>query len=195
MRAILVCVAEEKPRIFQDGKDIFYSLGAIVVVMILAVAFTGMCSFGRDTAENVPVNEVDAQTFLSLETGAMDFPVRYPTAMEEQGWVPNSARRMAVAGESAVSVGWVKGVDGYLQMVQTGVPAQDAVKGFDQNPRELEHSYEVDGATVEVYGSQERDVRDIRVVDLSDVRMIFTGAAQDEEFNALISAALSTPPL
>lgn len=188
-------MAEEKPRIFQNGKDIFYSLGAIVIVMIAAVAFTGMCSFGRDTAENVPVNRVDAATFLNLESRAMAFPVRYPSAIEDQGWVPNSARRMAVGTEPAVAVGWVKGKDGYMQLVQTDLMPDDAAKGFDSSPRTQADTFQVDEVPVTLYTSEENDARDLRVADLGDVRLIVSGAAQPSDFEELIRLTTQAQPI
>lgn len=193
--AILRHVAEEKPRIFQNGKDIFYSLGAIVIVMIVAVAFTGMCSFGRDTAENVPVNRVDAATFLNLESRAMNFPVRYPAEIEEQGWVPNSARRMALGTESAVAVGWVKGKDGYMQLVQTDLSPADAAQGFDTSPREEAETFDVDGVPVTLYTSDDNDVRDLRIADLGDVRLVVSGAAESSDFAELIRVTSQTEPI
>jgi len=62
IHAILNAVTDEKPKIFQSGRDITYSLAAILAVMIASVAFTGMCSYGRNTPQNMPVAQVDAAT-------------------------------------------------------------------------------------------------------------------------------------
>ncbi|AKK05462.1 putative DUF4245 family protein [Corynebacterium mustelae] len=193
IRAILVAVAEEKPRIFQSGRDIALSLAAVLAVMIVSVAFTGMCSYGRDTAENVQINKVDAAAFFDLEARAMNFPLRLPEV--PAGWVANSARRGAVDGQPAPIVGWVIGKDGYVQLTQTDVPADKAVTGADNNFRELVETYDVDGVAVSRYASEDADVRDIRVADLGDVRLLVTGAATKEQFDDLISRTIASEPI
>jgi len=99
IHAILNAVTDEKPKIFQSGRDIIYSLAAILAVMIASVAFTGMCSYGRNTPQNTPVVKVDAATFFNLEARASNFPIRLPQVPDD--WTPNSARRGAVAGQPA----------------------------------------------------------------------------------------------
>lgn len=169
------------------------SLGAIIVVMVLAVGFTGMCSFNKGTPEHSPVREVDADTFVQIEAGAMNFALRIPPHME--GWVPNSARRMAVGGEPAPSIGWVVNDDSYVQMVQTGLAEQDAVRGFDTSPRELSDTRSVDGVEIRTYTSQERDVRPLYVADLGDERLVVTGAAPQEDFEKIIVETAKQAPV
>lgn len=186
-------MAEEKPRIFQGGRDIALSLLTIIVVMVAAVAFTGMCTFNQGAPENGPVQEVDAQQFLSLEARAMPYPVRAP-AMPE-GWVPNSARRQALAGEPASVVGWVIGTDGYIQLTQTGAAYDTAVAEYDADPRELARTLSVAGHEVAVWTSPESDVRDLWTVDLGDVRLLLSGAATEELFIEAIDTTIATTPL
>ncbi|GAA1472854.1 DUF4245 domain-containing protein [Corynebacterium felinum] len=186
-------MAEEKPRIFQSGRDIVLSLSAIIVVMAVTVGFTGMCSYGRGNPEFGPVQEVDASVFFGLEARAMSFPVRLPEAPE--GWIANSARRTAVKGEPAPVVGWVVGKTGYVQMTQTSVSVKDVVENFDEHPRQLTDSYDVEGIKVELFHSDERDVRDLRIIDLGDVRVVYTGAATQAEFNDIIARTIKAQPL
>ena len=64
VRDILKRVAKEKPRIFQDSRDISINVVVIVVLMLLAVGFTGMCSFNPGRPENGPVQEAVSYTHL-----------------------------------------------------------------------------------------------------------------------------------
>ncbi len=96
---------EQKPRIFQGGRDILISMGVLLLLMFVAVGFTGMCTFNPGAPESGPVKEVDAKTFTEMEARGMNFPVRYPEMGE--GWMTNSARRAMVSGEPAPVVGWV----------------------------------------------------------------------------------------
>lgn len=193
-RDILMPVAEEqKPRIFQGGRDILISMGVLLLLMFVAVGFTGMCTFNPGAPESGPVKEVDAKTFTEMEARGMDFPVRYPEMGE--GWMTNSARRAMVSGQPAPVVGWVTPNEGYVAMTQTGVDLDSAVRSIDDDPREYESSTTIAGHEVELYTSEHDDVRDLRVVDMGDSVLLFTGAGSDEEFHELIETAINTEPI
>ncbi|QPK83912.1 DUF4245 domain-containing protein [Corynebacterium qintianiae] len=184
---------DDKPRIFQDGRDMMINVAVIIVAMLVVVGFTGLCTFNPGAPEQGPVQEVDARSFVELESRAVDFPVRYPEMANE--WTTNSARRAMLGGEPAPVIGWVTPGGGFVQMTQTGAPLDDAVRGIDANPRQLSNTEEVGGTEVQVYSSKESDVRDVWAVDTGDARLLFTGAATPEEFKQLIGVAVSTPPL
>lgn len=185
--------SDKKPRIFQDGRDIAINAVLIVVLMLVAVGATGLCSFNPGAPEQGPVQEVDAETFLDLESRAVDFPVRYPDMPE--GWITNSARRSMLAGQPAPVVGWVTPDRGFIQLTQTGLDAEAAVENADSKPRTLDRTVDVDGHVVEVFASEEQDVRDLWVVDAGDARFVLTGAGEDREFEELIATALATAPI
>ena len=58
---------------------------------------------------------------------------------------------------------------------------------------------EGDGAAVnamrKMINSEEKDVRDLWVVDAGDARLVLTGAGEASEFEELISTALATAPI
>lgn len=193
VRDILKRVAKEKPRIFQDSRDISINVVVIVVLMLLAVGFTGMCSFNPGRPENGPVQEVDGQTFLGMEARAVDFAVRYPELPE--GWVNNSARRTTLSGTPAPVMGWVTPGEGFLQATQTGVDEDTALKEIDASPRTLTRTEDVAGHEAKIYSSDYSDVRDVWFVDLGDERLLITGAAEDGEFRELIEKFAATQPL
>lgn len=180
-------------KIFEDGRNIALNMVLIVVIMLVAVGATGLCTFNPGKPEQGPVQEVDAATFLDLEARAVDFPVVYPQAPE--GWVTNSARRSMIAQAPAPVVGWVTADGGFLQLTQTGAPLDDAVRQADSHPRELERTETVDGTEVQIYTSDAADVRDLWATDAGEARLLVTGAGTDEEFHTLISAALKATPI
>ncbi|WP_092147603.1 DUF4245 domain-containing protein [Corynebacterium mycetoides] len=184
---------ENKPRIFQDGRDMLINVVIIVAAMLVVVGFTGLCTFDPGAPEQGPVQEVDARSFLDLESRAVDFPVRYPEMPE--GWTTNSARRGMIAGAPAPVIGWVTPGGGYLQLTQTGAPLDDAVRSLDPDPRQLSGTQEVGGAVASIYTSDSADVRDVWAVDTGDARLLVTGAATPEEFRELVGAAVRTAPL
>ena len=165
----------------------------IVVIMLVAVGATGLCTFNPGKPEQGPVQEVDARTFLDMEARSVNFPVVYPEA--PAGWVTNSARRAMIEQAPAPTVGWVTADGGYLQLTQTGAPLDKAVRGADQKPRELQRSVYVGGTEAQVYTSSSDDVRDLWAVDAGQSRFLVTGAGTEEEFRALIEAALTAAPL
>ncbi|ALP51547.1 hypothetical protein C627_05530 [Corynebacterium glutamicum ZL-6] len=170
------------------------SLVVSAIIMLLAVGFTGMCSFNTGSPENGQVPEVDASTFMSMEARAMtDHATRLPETPE--GWTTNSARRTMVDDTPASVVGYVTADEGYIQLTQTGETVEDAVAGYDTRWRDLSESYDLDGHDVGIYTSQESDVRDLRVMDLGDARVMVSGAATDEEFNDLLRAVANSEPL
>lgn len=168
----------------------------IVLLMIGAVGFTGMCSFNPGRPENGPVQEVDGATFMGMEARAVDFPVRFPQMPE--GWVNNSARRSTIGEMPAPVVGWVTPQEGYLQLTQTDADIDFAVERVDSSPREKTGVQLVDAARnidAAVYSSKEADVRDVWVVDLGDVRLLVKGEAGEDEFRELLATVLNTEPL
>lgn len=171
----------------------FYSVAVIVFVMVIAVAFTGMCTFERDTADNSHLQKVDADSFLNLEARSSQFPIRLPNTPEE--WTINSARRSAVAGKQAAVVGWVLHKDGYISLTQTDATAEEAVDDYSEHPVAEDSTYQIDNQDVTKYRWDERDVRDLRVVDLGNVRLLVSGAATDDEFDDFISKVINTDPI
>lgn len=171
----------------------FLSLALIVVLMVVSVGATGLCSYNPGAPEGGPVREVDAHTFMDMEARSATFPVRMPD--NPDGWVTNSARRGQVNQTPAPIVGWVTAERGFIQLTQTDQPLDDAVRGIDPHPRELDRTFTVAGEEVQVYHSDESDVRDLWVVDMGDARLLFSGAGQPEEFETLIEAVVTSEPL
>lgn len=186
-------VADNRPRIFHGSRDIILSLIVTGVVMVGAVGFTGMCTWNPGAPEQGQIPEVDASTFISMEARGMEFAVREPAIPE--GWVTNSVRRAMVDDTPAPVIGYITKDTGYIQLTQSGETVQEAVEGYDGRWRDFSESYDLNGHTVEIFVSEASDVRDLRVVDLEDARILLSGAATDEEFNELISSAIAAQPL
>ncbi len=166
----------------------------IVLLMVGAVGFTGMCSFSPGRPENGPVQEVDGATFMGMEARAVNFPVRFPQMPE--GWVNNSARRSTIGESPAPVVGWVTPQEGYVQLTQTDADVDTAVERVDSAPREKTGTQLIDDShEATVYSSPEADIRDLWVVDLGDVRLLVKGEAGEDEFRELLAAAIETEPL
>lgn len=170
-----------------------YSIGVVALVMVLFVAPTGLCTWNPGAPEQGPVQEVDAETFTSMEARSMDFPVVLPESPE--GWITNSARRGVVDDTQSVIVGWVTTDGGFLQLTQTEESVDDAVRAIDSDPRQLDRTIELAGEEIQIYTSDENDVRDLWVVDLGDSRALLSGAGTDEEFTTLLETTIEAEPL
>ena len=169
------------------------SLGVTVIAMLAVVGATGLCTVNPEDSPHAEVTEVDAENFLRMETQATGVPARLPQPPD--GWYANSARRGQVAGEPAPIVGLVTAEKGYLQATQTTVGYDEARRGYDGNYRELTDTREIDGQTVEIYTSDDNDVRDLWAADLGDVRLLVSGSANDADYRTLISAIVAAEPV
>ncbi len=169
------------------------SLGVVVVMMLVVVGATGLCTINPEESEYARTNPVDASTFLDLESRSTETSLRNPQLPE--GWVPNSARRSAVAGEQAAVVGWVTADDGFVSSTQTGVELDDALSNFDGQYRPEVRELDVDGTPVRVLSADEHGVRELWGFDLGDARVILTGSASDEDFATVVRAFAAVEPL
>ncbi|MDO5076424.1 DUF4245 domain-containing protein [Corynebacterium sp.] len=185
-------MAENKPRIFQDGKDISMTLLVLLLIMLLSVGFTGLCSFNPGAPENGPVRAVDARQFLELEARAVKFPVRMPEVPE--GWTANSARRTSVQQEPAPVIGWVTAEGAYLQLTQTGAPVDKAMKTMKEASDEAD-PVSVAGQSFRHFTPADGSGDDTWVADLGDVRFVIVGTAGSQEFEELATAAIRAEPI
>ncbi|MBN9644804.1 DUF4245 domain-containing protein [Corynebacterium mendelii] len=188
-------MAEKKPRIFQDSRDMIISLVVCFAVILLAVSFTGLCSFNpRQTIESGPVRPVDAETILGMEAKAMPFPVRLPDTPD--GWVANAARRTNVDGDSAPIVGWVTANKAYLQFLQTRATVDAVVDDFDDVLREEVDPVVVGEVTWRRFVPVDQPVKDtIYGYSSDEVTWIVTGTAGREEFSLLAQNIAAATPI
>lgn len=185
---------EDKPKIFENGKDMMLSLGVIVVGMLAVVGGTGLCTINPETSDLSAVREVDGEAFLDLEArAAQGAAIRIPDVPED--WVANSARRASVAQSPSSVVGWITPQEGYLSSWQTQVSLDDALAGFDEHFREETETINIDGQDVIVASTEERNVRDAWAFDMEDERVLLSGTASEEEFTELVRAFLAVDPV
>lgn len=184
----------DKPKIFENGRDMMLSLGVIVVGMLAVVGGTGLCTINPETSDLSAVREVDGEAFLDLEArAAQGAAIRIPDVPED--WVANSARRASVAQSPSSVVGWITPQEGYLSSWQTQVSLDDALAGFDEHFREEIETINIDGQDVIVASTEERNVRDVWAFDMEDERVLLSGTASEEEFTELVRAFLAVDPV
>src|ERR1700761_2232609 len=80
-----------KPRLLQDGRDMFWSIAPLVVACIVLAGLVGMCSFSPGGINRGPVPSYDASSALRADALTLGLPVRLPRL--PQGWQANSGGR------------------------------------------------------------------------------------------------------
>ena len=183
--------SEDKPKIFEDARDITLTVGIILIMMFLAVGATGLCSINPE--KSGPVQNVDAATFLEMEARGSGAVIREPVMPE--GWQPTAARRKQVGGESGAVVSWLTANEGYVESAQTQLAREDVPTAYDSNYRANSERREVAGQDVEILSSDDKDVRPLWITDLGDARLILTGSASDADYEAAPTALVEAKPL
>lgn len=167
------------------------TLAVLFIAIAVTVGFTGLCSFNPGKPENGPVQEVDAATFLTMESRRVDYPVRNPQVPQE--WVANSARAGNAAGNLSTIVGYVTASGAYLQLLQTDAPVDKLPA--DSRPRREDGELEVSGVRFQRWVPEGDNRRSAWVGDYSEVRFVLEGTATEEEFKQLAEAAIAAEPV
>ncbi|PRC46717.1 DUF4245 domain-containing protein, partial [Mycobacterium sp. ITM-2017-0098] len=85
-----------KPRLLQDGRDMFWSMAPLVVVCVVLAGVLGMCSFAPTGPGPGPAPDYDAPAALQADADALKIPIRVPQLPD--GWRSNSGSRKGVEG-------------------------------------------------------------------------------------------------
>ena len=184
-------VANEKPRILQDSRDMIMTLFVIGVAMILTIGFTGLCSFNPGTPENGPVREVDSKTFLQMEANRVSYPVLPPAVPDT--WTANSNRAGSINGEQSTVLGFVTEVGAFLQITQTAVPADKLPA--DGKARTENGVANVDGNEWKKYEPVDQNNRTVWVGTVGHTSVMLEGTAPESEFEILARAAQKATPI
>src|ERR1700736_2917515 len=80
-----------KPRLLQDGRDMFWSLIPLVIGCIVLAGLVGMCSFQPVGTNKGVIPAYDAAAALRADAQTLGFPIRLPRL--PAGWHPNSGDR------------------------------------------------------------------------------------------------------
>ena len=85
-----------KPRLLQDGRDMFWSIAPLVVACIVLAGMLGMCSFAPGGPGAGPAPDYDAPAALQADADALRIPIRLPVLPD--GWQSNSGSRAGIEG-------------------------------------------------------------------------------------------------
>jgi hypothetical protein len=185
----------QKPRLLQDGRDMFWSLAPLVVACIVLAGLVGMCSFQATGPKTGPPPSYDAVAALHADAAQLGFPVRLPQLPD--GWHANSGRRGTIEADRTSTVGYLAPSGMYLSLTQSSADEQRLVASIDSDlvPTGAQN---VDGVSWVVYqgGEKTQPVWTTRLNGpTSPAQIAITGAASHDEFRTLAAATQSQPPL
>jgi len=196
-----------KPRILQDGRDMFWSMAPLVLACIVLAGLVGMCSFQPTGPAKGPAPSFDAADALRADAAQLGFPVRLPALPE--GWQANSGRRGSVEGgrtdpatglqvrATTSTVGYLSPRGKYVSLTQSNADEQNLIPTFSSDlvPKGVQ---DVDGVTWVVYegNSGTRPVWTTRLTGPGgQTQVAISGAGSPEEFRTMAAATQSQPPL
>jgi hypothetical protein len=200
-----------KPRLLQDGRDMFWSIAPLVVACVVLAGVLGMCSFAPSGPGKGPTPTYDAPAALQADADALKIPVRVPRLPE--GWQSNSGSRKGIDGgrtdpssgqqARAVSstVGYLTPSGMYLSLTQSNADEDKLVASIDADLYPT-GAQDVDGVKWVVYEGGERDGRPAEPVwttrltgPTGPAQIALTGAAGTDEYRMLAEATQTQSPL
>jgi len=200
-----------KPRLLQDGRDMFWSIAPLVVACIVFAGMVGMCTFAPGGTNRGQVPSYDAASALRADAQTLGFPVRLPRLPE--GWQPNSGSRGSVQdGRTDAStgqrlravistVGYISPTGMYLSLTQSNAD-EDKLVGLIHPSMYPTGTDDVDGTRWIVYrgagsaGDASEPVWTTRLNSpAGPAQVAITGAGGVDQFRTLAAATQSQPPL
>ncbi|OBK20307.1 hypothetical protein A5634_13030 [Mycobacterium asiaticum] len=199
-----------KPRLLQDGRDMFWSLAPLVIGCILLAGMVGMCSIQPGGTNRGTVPSYDAATALHADAGALGFPIRLPQL--PAGWKPNSGSRGGIEGgrtdasagqrlhAATSTVGYISPTGMYLSVTQSNAD-EDKLVGSIHSGMYPTGAVDVAGTNWVVYQGAGKDgpVEPVWTTRLASpagpTQIAITGAGTPEQFRTLAAATQSQPPL
>ncbi|WP_370462769.1 DUF4245 domain-containing protein [Mycobacterium sp. Marseille-P9652] len=200
-----------KPRLLQDGRDMFWSLIPLVIACIVLAGLVGMCSFSPGGANKGTVPSYDAAAALRADAQTLGFPIRLPVL--PAGWRPNSGSRGGIAdgrtdpptgqrlNAATSTVGYISPTGMYVGLTQSNAD-EDKLVGSIHHSAYPTGAVAVDGVNWVVYhgtGQSGADAEPVWTTRLAGpggaTQLAITGAGGDDQFRTLAAATQSQPPL
>jgi hypothetical protein len=201
----------QKPRILQDGRDMFWSLAPLVIACVVLAGVLGMCSFAPNGPGKGPTPNYDAPAALQADADALKIPIRLPKLPE--GWQANSGSRKGIDGGRtdpvshqqirAVSstVGYLAPSGMYVSLTQSNADEDKLVASIDTDLYPT-GTQDVDGVKWVVYEGADQDGKRAEPVWTTRLdgpggpaQLAVTGAAGTDEYRMLAAATQTQSPL
>jgi Protein of unknown function (DUF4245) len=200
-----------KPRLLQDGRDMFWSIAPLVIACIVLAGVLGMCSFQPNGPGKGPAPSYDAPAALQADADALKIPIRLPRLPD--GWQSNSGSRKGIDGGRtdpatgqqvrAVSstVGYLTPSGMYLSLTQSNADEDKLVASINADLYPT-GAKDVNGVKWVVYEGGGRDGKPAEPVwttrlagPTGPAQLALTGAAGTDEYRMLAEATQTQSPL
>lgn len=196
-----------KPRLLQDGRDMFWSIAPLVVACIVLAGLVGMCSFSPGGVNRGPVPAYDAVSALKADASTLGFPVRLPQL--PKGWQANSGGRGEITdgrtdpanGQKlravTSNVGFISPGGEYLSLTQSNADEAKLIGSIHASMFPT-GAVDVNGVRWVIYQG-DGGVEPVWTTRLDSpagsAQIAITGAGSVEEFRTLAAATQTQPPL
>jgi hypothetical protein len=205
-----------KPRLLQDGRDMFWSLVPLALGCIVLAGMVGMCSFQPSGTNKGTIPSYDAAAALRADAQTLGFPIRLPQL--PAGWQPNSGGRGGIENGRTIQstgqrlkaatsiVGYISPTGMYLSLTQSNAD-EDKLVGSIHPAAHPTGTVDVAGTNWVVYqgagqsadqngGADAEPVWTTRLASPAGASQIaITGAGGTDQFRTLATATQSQPPL
>ncbi|MBY6411727.1 DUF4245 domain-containing protein [Rhodococcus sp. BP-252] len=187
-------MANSKPRILNNNRDMVWSLIPLVIACLLIAGIASQCTLSPGGPKQGPIPNFDVDAALQYDASELSFPIRNPKVPED--WTPNSGSRQSISGDQGgdvSNVGFISGAGRYIRLTQSNATEDVLVPFAVGEPRYASGTQSIDGKEWIVY--EQSDKEPVWVTDLGDVRLLVTGSGSNEEFTELATATTSATPL
>jgi len=200
-----------KARLLQDGRDMFWSMGPLVLACIVLAGLVGTCSIQGTGPSSGPVPSYDAALALRSDAETLGFPIRLPQLPD--GWQSNSGSRSGLeAGRTdpatgqltrakVSTVGYLSPDRMYVSLTQSNADEDKLVRSIhpDMYPTGTQ---DIDGVKWVVYDSADDSDGHSEPVWTTHLagadggtQLAITGAGSAADFRTLATATQTQPPL
>jgi hypothetical protein len=198
-----------KPRLLQDGRDMFWSLAPLLIGCLVLAGLVGMCSFQPGGTNKGTIPSYDAAAALRADAQTLGFPIRMPAL--PGGWQPNSGNRGFIENGRTVNgqrvnaptstVGYITPTGMFLSLTQSNAD-EDKLVGSIRSSAYPTGTVDVAGTNWVIYrgsGQSGADAEPVWTTRLGGppgaTQIAITGAGSTEQFRTLAEATQSQPPL
>jgi hypothetical protein len=198
-----------KPRLLQDGRDMFWSLVPLLIGCVVLAGLVGMCSFAPGGTNNGTIPSYDAARALRADAQTLGFPIRLPAL--PGGWQANSGGRGNIDNGRTVNgqrlnaptstVGYISPTGMYLSLTQSNADEDKLVASIHPSayPTGTVDVAGINWITYRGAGQSGADTEPVWTTRLTgpagSTQVAITGAGSAEQFRTLATATESQPPL
>lgn len=186
-------MSQQKHRIFNDYRDLFWSLIPLVLAAIVLAGVASQCTVATNGPTQGQVPFFDADAALKSDAKSLSFPIRKPEL--PQGWVSNSGSRDTITtsgGGDVSTVGYLTPQGTYMRYSQSDA-SEEALSRHVLGSRYPTGTQDVDGHKWVVYTEPTEETG--WIADLGGVRILITGAGNEAAFTTLARAITAAEPL